>query len=181
MVSCIRRVGGQWLLSMISSDGWKSVKGRSDINRNTQGQREMTKATTRKEAFAEITDFVSQFGDNIVSIKTVSSSSSHFLASNENWLLLDIDPDQGQEDTESFFSLRFCGISSSSKQRTIPRRGRLHRNKVPRNNPPFPTLITTVLKHASYYIFNWTQIKTNAPQQGVRPRSRKFCAIIHNS
>lgn len=86
MVSCIRRVGGQWLLSMISSDGWKSVKGRSDINRNTQGQREMTKATTRKEAFAEITDFVSQFGDNIVSIKTVSSSFPFSPSPTTSWL-----------------------------------------------------------------------------------------------
>lgn len=79
----------RWLLWSLASDalagndcwawyqamaGNLSKVGHKLEHTRTQGDDKGSGGTTRKEAFAEITDFVSQFGDNIVSIKTVSSS-----------------------------------------------------------------------------------------------------------
>lgn len=136
----------RWL-SVISMPTWLPICPRSDIN--WDGTKEKHKGitrTTRKGIIREIADFVTQFGDNIVSIPE-DFLPLHIiilvLALESFWLSrisFKVIPDQGAMSISiDFLSLQFCEIS---EQRTNGGRlEKLRQNKGSRIKLPVPSLV----------------------------------------
>lgn len=159
---------------------WLAICPRSDINwERTKEKHKGITRTTRKGIIREIADFVTQFGDNIVSIPEdflPLRAIILVLALESFWLSrisFKVIPDQGAMSISiDFLSLQFCEIS---EQRIMvddwKSFGKTKVHELSRQfHPSYRFFLTNI--RPWHYVFNLVYIE--------KSEKKKFSAIIHH-